>query len=445
MRTRTPVVAVLVVAFVASAAIPASARVPHKTPKRKLEGAVSQSLSSPAAGGSVAGIVITRGDTTVFEMNATRPLTPASLTKLATTAAALWRFGPDHRFKTSVSAPAPSGGTVKGDLVLIGGGDPTLSTAAYAAKRYQPAPDDPLPVPVYDAPVPTIEALADAVADKGIRRVTGSLLIDDGIFDDKRTQPGWLPSYQKRNSVEIGNLSGLAIDEGLGDVDGNSVEPDPAMRAGRLLAAALARRGVRIAGGVARGTAGAKQPRLIATVVSPPLSQIVRYTNRYSVNFSAEMLLKNLGAAYGKAGTTVAGVSVIRTTLAGKGIDVEGMLLTDGSGLSVLNRLTPRTLTGILRTTLADQTPAGAAMRDSLPVAGGPGTLFRRLRQAPAFGNVRGKTGLIRNVRGMAGWVSGRDGSILTYVTIFNDAASASRLTTPIDLIALALARFPYG
>lgn len=438
-----PVIA-LVVAFLASSALPASARVPHKTPKRKLEGAVSQSLSSPAARGSVAGIVVTRGDATVFELNATRPLTPASLTKLATTAAALWTFGPDHRFKTSVAAPAPGGGTVKGDLVLIGGGDPTLSTAAYAAKRYQPAPDDPLPVPVYDTPVPTIEALADAVAAKGIRRVTGSLVIDDGIFDDKRTQPGWLPSYQKRNSVEIGNLSGLAIDEGLGDVDGNTVEPDPAMRAGRGLAAALARRGVRVDGGVARGTAGAK-PRIVATVASPPLDEIVRYTNRYSVNFPAEMLLKNLGAAYGKEGTTVAGVSVVRTTLAKKGIDVDGMLLTDGSGLSVLNRLTPRTITGILRTTLADQTPAGAAMRDSLPVAGGPGTLFRRLRQAPAIGNVRGKTGLIRNVRGMAGWVGGRDGSTLTYVTIFNDAASASRLTTPIDLIALALARFPYG
>lgn len=444
MKRRLSVIAAATVVALLASALPAAARVPHQTPRRKLEGAVSNSLSSKAAAGSVAGILITRGAATVFEMNGDRPLTPASLTKLATTLVALIKFGPEHRFATRVAGRAPRGGVVDGDLTLIGGGDPTLSTAAYAAKRYLPAPDDPLPVPVYDTAVPTIETLASAIAAKGIRRVTGSLIVDESIFDEKRTQQGWLPSYQKRNSVEVGNLSGLAIDEGFADVDGNLVEADPAMRAGRLLAAALARRGVSIGRGVARGTAGAK-PNVLARVASPPLDEIVRYTNRYSVNFAAEMLLKNLGAAFGPAGTAAAGVAVIRETLAGKRIPVSDMVLTDGSGLSVLNRLTPRTISGILRYALADETPAGASMRDSLPVAGGPGTLFKRLRQAPAVGNLRGKTGLIRSVRGMAGWVEGRDGSTLTYVTIFNDAASASRLTTPIDVIALALARFPYG
>ena len=444
MRIRSGAAATIAAVLVVAASAPASARVPNQTPARKLEGAVSRSLSAPESRGAVAGVLVTRGAATVLDLNGDRALTPASLTKLATTLAALLRFGPDHRFTTTVAGARPRAGAIVGNAFLIGGGDPTFSTAAYAATRYEPAPDDPIPVPIYHASPPTVEALADAIVRAGVRRIGGALIVDESRFDAERTQRGWLDSYQKRNSIEVGNLSALTIDEGLGDVDGNTLAADPAMSAGRALASALARRGVTIAGGVRRGVApGDANP--VAEVKSPPLVEIVDYTNKYSVNYPAEMLLKNLGAAFGGAGTTAAGVRVVHETLAKAGIPLKGFSITDGSGLSVLNTITPRTIAATIRYALEHDSPAAKAMRDSLPVAGGPGTLFKRLRQAPVQGNLRGKTGLIRHVRGMAGWVTGLDGSTLIYVTLFNGAASAGRMTAPIDVIAIALARFPYG
>lgn len=444
MRTRSGVLVSLVVALVAASAAPASAREPHQTPKRKLEQAVSRSLSSPEARGAVAGVLITRGASTVLDLNGERALTPASLTKLPTTLAALIRFGPDHRFETVFAGAKPRGGTVTGDVALIGGGDPALSTAAYAVKRYEPDPDDDPPVSVYRTEPATVESLAAAIAQAGVRRITGRLIVDESRFDSSRTQRGWLDRYQRRNSVEVGNLSALTIDEGLGDLDGNTPAPDPAMNAGRALAAALARRGITIAGGIRHGVAP-RDATPIASVKSPPLHEIVDYTNRYSVNYPAEMLLKNLGASFGGAGTTAAGIRVLNQTLAGIGIPMDGFSITDGSGLSVLNTMTPHTIAAVLRYTLEHDSDAATSMRASLPVAGGPGTLFRRLRLEPVQGNLRGKTGLIRGVRGMAGWVTGLDGSTLIYVTLFNEAASAARMTTPIDVIAIALARYPYG
>lgn len=444
MRARSGILVSLVVALVAGWAVPAGARVPHQTPKRKLEGAVSRSLSAAQARGSVAGVLVTRGAATVLDLNGDRALTPASLTKLPTTLAALIRFGPDHRFETVFAGRAPRGGVVPGDAALIGGGDPALSTAAYATKRYEPEPGDPVPVPIYKQRPATVEMLAEAIAGAGVRRIDGALIVDESRFDAQRTQRGWLPTYQKRNSIEVGNLSALTIDEGLGDVEGNTLAPDPAMSAGRALATALARRGVTIRGGVRHGIApGDAKP--IASVKSPPLSEIVDYTNRYSVNYPAEMLVKNLGASFGGAGTATAGIRVVRETLARIGIPLEGFSITDGSGLSVLNTITPRTITAIIRHALDEDSAAAKAMRESLPVAGGPGTLFKRLRTRPVEGNLRGKTGLIRSVRGMAGWVSGQDGSTLIYVIVFNGAANAGLLTAPIDVIAIALARFPYG
>ncbi|HVL90717.1 MAG TPA: D-alanyl-D-alanine carboxypeptidase/D-alanyl-D-alanine-endopeptidase [Actinomycetota bacterium] len=444
MRTRLGVLVALVVALAAAAAAPAHARVPNQTPKRDLENAVSRSLSAPESRGAVAGVLVTRGAATLLDLNGDRALVPASLTKLPTTLAALLRFGPDHRFETIFAGADLRGGTVRGDVALIGGGDPAFSTAAYAVKRYEPDPDDDPPVPVYTTRPATVDVLAEAIVKAGVRRITGSLIVDESRFDAQRTQRGWLARYQTRNSIEVGNLSALAIDEGLGDLEGKTLAPDPAMNAGRALAAALARRGVTVAGGIRHGVAP-KQLAPIASVKSPPLREIADYTNKYSVNYPAEMLLKNLGASFGGAGTSAAGIRVIHETLAKIGIPMDGFSITDGSGLSVLNTITPRTIAAVIRYALEDDSEAAKAMRDSLPVAGGPGTLFKRLRLEPVQGNLRGKTGLIRGVRGMAGWVRGLDGSTLVYVTLFNEAASAGRMTTPIDVIAIALARFPYG
>lgn len=424
------------------AAAPASARVPEKTPKRRLEAKIRRALALPPVRPATPGILILRAGRPILDINADRPFMPASLMKLATTTAAMARFGPGHRFLTRVLGPSPLKGAVA-SIVLVGGGDPTLATTEYRVEHFLPKPDDPIPVPVFRSGSPTVEQLAARVAAAGVRRVTGDLVVDDRLFDSLRTQPGWIPDYQ-RNDPDVANIGALTVNEGFADLDQEKIYPQPAVGAGLRLRAALAARGVALTGAVRRGGAP-KGLRELARVASPPLSEIVDYANRYSANYAAELLLKGLGARFGGAGTTAAGAKVVRETLARLGIPLAGFRMADGSGLSTLNRASPRTIAAILEHILAAEGRGGEALRGSLPVAGGPGTLFKRMRRSPAAGNLRGKTGFIRHVRAMAGWVTPADGVRLTYVAVFNDVPRPLLLTRPLDLIGVSLALFGRG
>ncbi|MGH2829975.1 MAG: D-alanyl-D-alanine carboxypeptidase/D-alanyl-D-alanine endopeptidase, partial [Actinomycetota bacterium] len=288
---------------------------------------------------------------------------------------------------------------------------------------------------------PTVEGLADAVVAAGVRRVEGDLLADETLFDSSRWQRGWLSSYQ-RGDVDVGNISAMTVNMGCANIVCSAVAQSPAVTAAKLLREALRARDVELTGTVRTGAA-AEDAVDIAVVRSPPLREIVSWTNRWSVNYPPELLLKGLGAAFGGAGTTRAGAAVVRTTLAGLKIGVGGLVMEDGSGLSVLNRVAPATLAQVLRLMVDMPGPDGAALRDSMPVAGRPGTLLRRMRTAPTLGNLRGKTGLIRGVRGLAGWVRARDGSIVVYVSLFNRVRSPTRVTAVLDGFGRALASLP--
>lgn len=431
-------------AFVAAGAIalgatPAWAYVPDKTPKRRLEASIRRTIALPPVRPSTPGVLVVRGGRPVLAMNPDRVLRPASLMKLATTTTAMIKFGPTHRFATRLVGRRPSGG-VTGRVWLVGGGDPTFATRAYRNENYLPKPDDPVPVPVFPSGSPTVEDLAARIARAGVRRIAGDLLVDDTLFDRVFTQPGWIPDYI-RNDPDVAFLSALTVNEGYSDLKGNILYRDPSVGAGLALKAALAARGIAVTGAVGRGRAPGGQAE-IARVQSPPLSEIVAYTNRFSVNYCAELLLKNLGAAFGGAGSTVAGAAVVRLELTRLKIPIAGFSMIDGSGLSTLNRATPRMFAGILSWIVHDDGPAGAAMRNSVPVAGGQGSLFKRMTKAPTGGNLRGKTAFIRHVRGMAGWVTPSDGVPLVYVALFNDVPRPLDLTSPLDLIGLALALF---
>jgi D-alanyl-D-alanine carboxypeptidase/D-alanyl-D-alanine-endopeptidase (penicillin-binding protein 4) len=438
MRTRA--LASLTIGLIAFAsAVPAHGRVPDKTPKRHLEASIRRTMSLPPARPATPGILVLRGGRPAVAINPDRAFLPASLLKLATTTTAIIKFGPDHRFPTRLLGRPPSGG-VTGTVVLIGGGDPTFASEAYRREHFVPKPDDPIPVPVFASGSPTVEKLAAAISAAGVRRIQGDLRVDDSLFDTARTQPGWIPAYQ-RNDPDVGNLGALTVNEGYSDVDGNVLYADPAVGAGRQLVAALAARGVIVTGKVRRGgaTSGSRE---LARVESPPLAEIVDYTNRYSANYSAELTLKGLGARFGGAGTTAAGVRVVRETLTGIKVPLDGFVMADGSGLSINNRMSPRTIGAILDWILRAEGKGGEVLRNSLPVAGGPGTIFKRMTKPPTGGNLRGKTGFIRRVRGMAGWVTPSDGVPLVYVALFNDAPSPLALTTPLDLIGTAVALF---
>ncbi|HEX9774212.1 MAG TPA: D-alanyl-D-alanine carboxypeptidase/D-alanyl-D-alanine-endopeptidase [Actinomycetota bacterium] len=437
-------VSVAAAAAVLCAGAPAHAYVPEATPRRSVERAAIVMASHPSARPAIAGIAVVRNGRTIYGRNLSRAMIPASLTKLATTTAAMLAFGPRHRFATRVLAE-PAGG-IAGDLWIVGGGDPTLATTAYLRARFLPRASDPIKRPAFASGSPTIEDLAARVRAAGITRVTGDVVVDESLFDDRRTQRGWLPRYLD-DDPDVGLLSALSMNEGMADLEGTRLVEDQARAAGTAFLLALGASGVRVDGGVRAGVApeGAVE---IARVESPPLAEIVDFVNRYSVNFPSEMLLKALGAnAAGLGstglGSTDAGVAEVRRVLRERDVPLGGFVMEDGSGLSRRNRMTPATLAAILSLVLTADEPGFGALRASIPVAGRPGQLLNRLTGPLTTGNVRGKTGFLRGVRSLSGWVTALDGTPLVYVALFNDAPDALALTGPIDVFVSLLARFP--
>jgi serine-type D-Ala-D-Ala carboxypeptidase/endopeptidase (penicillin-binding protein 4) len=312
----------------------------------------------------------------VFSRNAALPLRPASNEKLTVAIAALVELGPSYRLPTRVFGEGRLDGTVwRGRLVLKGYGDPTLSSADLAA-------------------------LARELEAHGITRVTGGVVADESHFDARRTAPGWKPSYYK---LECPPLSALIV--ARGKVAGRTVDA-PARAAAQAFRRALRAEGVRIGAGTATGVV-AENATLLADVLSPPVTRIVRVMNVESDNFYAEMLLKELGSHELGRGTTAAGARVVRNVLAARGVPLAGVRIVDGSGLSRDDRLTAQAVTGLLLSAW-DDPRISAPFYGSLPVAGISGTLDDRMTSGPAFRRVRAKTGTTSNASALSGYVSTR-------------------------------------
>jgi D-alanyl-D-alanine carboxypeptidase/D-alanyl-D-alanine-endopeptidase (penicillin-binding protein 4) len=314
--------------------------------------------------------------TTVFSDHETRSLAPASNQKLALTYAALAGLGPQFRIETDVLGRGEQDGSLwRGSLSLVGRGDPTLSSRGLAS-------------------------LAREVRAAGITRVTGAVFGDESFFDARRTAPGWKSWFYVNESPP---LSALAVDRA---VYGGRTSRNPALSAALLFRTALARAGVVVAGGAGVGVdRGDGLP--LASLESPPLGAIVRYMDRASDNFTAELLLKQLGAVVAEQGTTAGGAAYVMQTLAEGGIPLAGVRIADGSGLSLLDRVTARELTGVLRAAWNDPEVRPSFLA-ALPVAGVSGTLSSRMRRPPARGNVLAKTGSTSNASALSGYVKRR-------------------------------------
>jgi D-alanyl-D-alanine carboxypeptidase/D-alanyl-D-alanine-endopeptidase (penicillin-binding protein 4) len=260
--------------------------------------------------------------------------------------------------------------------------------------------------------------------------VTGSILGDEAYFDTRRTAPGWRSWYYIRESAP---LSALAAD---GARYRGRVSHSPALAAAAAFRATLIGAGVRVAGGARLGRVGSEELEL-ASIESPTLLQIVRIVNRDSDNFTAEVLLKHLGAATTGRGTTAAGAGVVTRTLRDALVPVAGVRIVDGSGLSLSDRLTANALVAILAAAWRD--PAlRAPFLSTLAVAGRTGTLRRRLRGTPAAGQVLAKTGTTRQSCALAGYVGGR----YAFAVLQNGApVSTSWSRTAQDRFVTVLAR----
>jgi D-alanyl-D-alanine carboxypeptidase/D-alanyl-D-alanine-endopeptidase (penicillin-binding protein 4) len=330
-------------------------RVPHVAPAR------SAAVAMDLATGSV-----------LFDQNPALALAPASNEKLPLTFAALSNLGPTYRIETDVLGDGSQDGTsFDGSLVLKGGGDPTLSTAG-------------------------LRSLAAQVRALGIRHVTGGVIGDESYFDARRTVAGWKPSFYINESPP---LSALVVDRARGT-------RNPALAAATSFRTVLRKAGIVVDGAASVGRVDDFAVPL-AQLDSPTLASIIRFMDKESDNFTAELLLKQLGAVVLERGTSAAGASVVAQTLAEAGVPMTGVRIVDGSGLSRLDRLTANALAALLRAAWNDPSirPTFVA---ALPVAGVNGTLEDRLRTPPARGRVLAKTGTTSDASALSGYVSTR-------------------------------------
>jgi serine-type D-Ala-D-Ala carboxypeptidase/endopeptidase (penicillin-binding protein 4) len=347
---------------------------------------------------------------------------PASNMKLFTTAAALARFGPDQRLQTTIhrTGEVDAAGVLHGSLYLVGGGDPALSSPAFA-RRFL----DGLGTDLFD--------LADGVRAAGIDRVTGRLFADDTVFDRLRG----VADSGYATSPWIGPLSGLDFNSGYADSGGRSFASDPAIVAADSLVDSLRAGGVQISSNVSLRQLPAQNTVKIDALGSPKIEVLTNETDVNSNNFYAEMLLKDLGAHFGGAGSTAAGAGVVKRFARGLGTAVRAI---DGSGLSRGNRVTAaqvaRLLAAMQDTEEADEFAA------SLPVAGREGTVAYRMRGTAAAGRCRTKTGTLTGVSALSGYCFNASGRVMAFSILNNRVTDLSEAHEQQDRMAALIARY---
>ncbi len=399
------------------------------------------------------------GGTVLYARNASLELPPASTLKLLVTTTALADLGAGYRFTTRVQGRVGSGGTVSGDLYLIGSGDPVFSDG-------------------------DLEALARQVARR-VRRIDGSVLVDGSLFAGgygkgwaaQNAQYGWsaLPealtldqgqivavvrpaarsgSLPNAQPVPAGSLvEDSAVTTAAGTADSLAAYwpgggragivirgdiplgsppvrlavsvPNPDAWAAAAFRADLEAAGVRVLGGVGSGVA----PRGLATLashVSSSLAAILVHQDRWSINVSAEDLLRVIGAQmYGRPGTVAKGVRAEEAWLRSQGIAWSGVIV-DGCGLSLDDRVSAQDLVNLL--VRARTEPWFPRLIGALPVAGAAGQVGGTLGEIGLFTGFRGhvwaKTGDVGNAENLAGYIRTASGQWVVFAALVNGQPS---------------------
>lgn len=371
-------------------------------------------LDAPALGDSHAAAVVdaTTGER-LYDTDAGKALVPASTTKLATAVAALSALGPDHRLTTRAALEPDTR-----ELVLVGGGDPTLTARARGGGW---------------ASLRTLAAdTAKALRERGIREIT--LSYDTTLF----TGPALHPIGVNDNLAPV---SALTADEGRTD-DSTS---GPAIRVGDPAADAAARfAGFLKQAGITTTPPGPSKAgtraQTLAQVSSPPLSALVERMLTNSDNDIAEALARHTALAGGRPASFAGGGEAIATQLRGLGLPVTGAVFRDGSGLDRADRLTADLLTGLLVRAADPDRPGLRPVLTGLPVAGFTGTLSNRFADG-ASGVVRAKTGTLTGVNALAGTVVDDTGHLLAFAFLASGTTDPTRAQSTLDEAATALAR----
>ncbi len=380
-----------------------------------LQAALAPLLSAPALGsGLSAEVVDVATGATLLDTDADDPGTPASTAKLLTGLAVLTTLGPGATIETRVVA-----GAQPGEVVLVGGGDPTLSTTS-PSQSYPGAP--------------TVADLAAQVQAAGV--AVTSVVVDNSLFTGPLTAPAW--GSEDAPSTYAAPVTATAV-------DGARVSPGQAQRsgqpgtdAGAALAAALGVPGAAVSLGTA--PAGAT---VLGTVRSAPVERLVEQALTASDNLLAEDLARQVALATGREASFAGSAEAVAAAVGAAGFGTTGLTLADGSGLSGTDRVPARLLVDVLEAAAGGSRPELGALLSGLPIAGYTGTLADRGDADPstAPGTVRAKTGTLATTSALAGLVVTADGRLLAFALLADGTPGVvSASEAALDAVAARMA-----
>jgi len=427
-------------------------------------------------------IVDAESGETLYEQNADKYFVPASNMKLFTTALALAKLGPEYRFRTTLETQGTisSEGVLRGDVVLVGRGDPNLSNRKFPYELKEE----------FDGPQEkALVELADALVAKGVKEISGDVIGDDSYFPRERYPNGWeiddmVWEYGAAISAIVVDDNTVALSLTPGEQAGNAVQaavtpatpdftvendvvtsaadvkPDltltrepgshlvvvkgslpaksaprklvlsieePAQHAAALLKRLLEERGVKIAG-VARARHDHAEPGgdpvVLAEHASVPLGDSVKLINKISQNLHTEMLLRTVARQNGVWAKPEDLAKVASDFYSVAGIAPDDVIQSDASGLSRRDLVTPRAIVTLL--IFAQKQSWFATYYASLPVAGVDGTLEDRMKNTPAAGRIHAKTGSVEHVRTLSGFAETASGRRVIFSFLSNNQGGRS-------------------
>ncbi|MFF5295425.1 D-alanyl-D-alanine carboxypeptidase/D-alanyl-D-alanine-endopeptidase [Paractinoplanes globisporus] len=388
-------------------------------------------VSSAALGDTVnVSVIDAASGQTLYDRNADVPTTPASTTKLLTAATVLAARGPAYRLSTTAVA-----GTAPGEVVLVGGGDPTLSVDAKA---------------LFPGAARLDQLAAQVKKALGGTKPT-KVLVDTSLFSGPETGLGW-SSDDVSPLGQVARVQSLMTNGGRvkpvhNEGGGDPRSPDPALAAGKAFAkllgvsAATVKRGKAPAAtststGIAPGTR-------LGVVQSPPLVQITDWMLEQSDNTIAEVLARQVAVAAHKPATFDGASEAIIAKLRELGLPGDEADLYDGSGLSRHNGISPVLLTQVLALAANGKQPAITGIFGGLPVAGWSGTLEKRFEKPQVNqagrGVVRAKTGTLSGVNTMAGELVTKDGRMLVFAIMASGSSNAIAAKAALDRVPARL------
>lgn len=350
-------------------------------------------------------LVVETDGKTIIEVNPTAAVVPGSNQKLFTAAVALDVLGADRRFTTKLLGTI-AGSVVRGDLWLVGSGDPLLTTRNYLLTEKYPTltPTD-------------VETLVDALVANGVTSIEGGVVGDENLYDRERYVPSWGDGIR---SVEAGPLGALMINDG--SVSGTPLKPaNPAYAAATEFTKLLVARGITVRDSPDIGTASLDTP-MIATLESATVREIVAEMLTNSDNNTAELLVKEIGLIAKSSPTRADGLAVIADKIAEWGLSGAGIALVDGSGLDRGNLVTCRLITQLLARDGRD-----GLMTSGMALAGTSGTLRDVFLSGPGSGVMRGKTGTLNGVKSLSGMFP-LDGERSTFFSLVMNGSGVSTL-----------------